>query len=135
MPASLFLCASTSLRQRPLRPQLKRDPLGCRDYMTTRARRAVRLGAAAGYWAAGIGLFTTAAEFRHTILDKPWILAAGVAGSFVLWFALVGSLAYAFPPSTDELTTGMDFPGAGRIVWPVVLLLVAATIYLVIAYR
>ena len=73
----------------------------------------------------------TIAEMPST----PWILAAGVAGSFVLWFALVASLAYAFPPSTDELTTGMDFPGAGRIVWPVVLLLVAATIYLVIAYR
>src|SRR5207245_7145494 len=27
-PASLFLCASTSLRQRRWRPQLKRDPLG-----------------------------------------------------------------------------------------------------------
>src|SRR6266699_2998128 len=30
-PASLFLCASTSLRQRVLRPQLKRDPLGGRE--------------------------------------------------------------------------------------------------------
>ena len=59
------------------RPQLKRDPLGCRDWMTTRTRRAIRLGAAAGYWAAGIGLFTTAAEFRRTILDRPWILPAG----------------------------------------------------------
>jgi len=28
LPASLFLCASTSLRHRRLRPQLKRDPLG-----------------------------------------------------------------------------------------------------------
>ncbi len=103
--------------------------------MTTRARRAIRLGTAAGYWAAGIGLFTTAAEFGRTILDKPWILPAGVSGSFIIWFALVASLAYAFPPSTEELTTRTDFPGAGRVVWPFVLILVAATVYLVIAYR
>ncbi len=31
LPASLFLCASTSLRHRRLRPQLKRDPLGIHD--------------------------------------------------------------------------------------------------------
>src|SRR5947207_6888248 len=29
-PASLFVCRSTALRQRALRPQLKRDPLGRR---------------------------------------------------------------------------------------------------------
>ena len=103
--------------------------------MTTRARRAIRLGTAAGYWAAGIGVFTTAAEFGRTILDKPLILPAGVSGSFIIWFALVASLAYAFPPSTEELTTRTDFPGAGRVVWPLVLILVAATVYLVIAYR
>ena len=61
--------------------------------------------------------------------------AGGVSSSFILWFTLVATLAYAFPPSTDELTTRTDFPGAGRIVWPVVFALVAATVYLVIVHR
>ncbi len=35
MLASLFLCRSTTLRQQPLRPQVKRDPLGRSGSMST----------------------------------------------------------------------------------------------------
>src|SRR6266576_2476329 len=40
-PASLFFCRSTALRPRALRPQLKRDPLGCTDPSGVAHMRAI----------------------------------------------------------------------------------------------
>jgi hypothetical protein len=106
--------------------------------MDQRLRRATRLGAIAGYWAAGIGFslgLVHRRDFGATAFAQvAAVVLAGCAG-FALWFALVFSFAYIFPPSTDELTTSTDFPGAGKVVWPVIALLTAATIYLVIALR
>ena len=106
--------------------------------MNIRARRAIRFGTAGGYWASGIGFVTALVhrtDFGRAVLAQVLAVVLATFCSFVFWFALVAGFAYAFPPSTDELTTRTDFPGAGRIVWPVVLALVAATVYLVIAYR
>jgi len=44
-------------------------------------------------------------------------------GSFALFYGLVFALAYVFPPPPGRL----EFPGAGRVVWPLVGLLILAT--------
>jgi len=53
--------------------------------------------------------------------------------SFALFFALVFPLAYAFPPHSDELTLRGAFPGARKVVWPMVLLACAAVTWLVVS--
>ena len=106
--------------------------------MDKRLRRAIRLGASAGYWAASIGAFTGLVrrrDFGSTTFAQVAVVVLSACAGFALWFALVVGFAYVFPPSTDELTTSTDFPGAGKVVWPLIALLTAATIYLVIAWR
>src|SRR5207245_9016761 len=46
--ASLFFCRSTALRQRPLRPQLKRDPLGTTGASLLEDRKSTRLNSSHG---------------------------------------------------------------------------------------
>jgi peptidoglycan/LPS O-acetylase OafA/YrhL len=53
--------------------------------------------------------------------------------SFALFFVLVFPLAYAFPPRTAELTLRDEFPGARKVVWPIVILACAAVAWLVIS--
>ena len=106
--------------------------------LDNRARRAIRLATAAGYWAASIGCalgIVHRTDFGHTLPQEALTVLLATCSGFVLWFALVGAFAYTFPPSTDELTTKTDFPGAGKVVWPLIALLTAATIYIVFAWR
>ena len=46
--AGLFVCGSTTLRQRALRPQLKRDPLGRYEHQVNFARDRRRASADGG---------------------------------------------------------------------------------------
>ncbi|SRR5712691_1202089 len=106
--------------------------------MNQRLRRALLLGAGAGFFAACIGFVQGLwyrRDFGYAPLAQVAVIVLVPSASFVLFFTLVFGFAYAFPPSTDELTTKTDFPGAGKVVWPVVALLTAATIYIVFALR
>jgi uncharacterized membrane protein YbhN (UPF0104 family) len=98
--------------------------------MSERAARASRLGVRVGAWAFIIGatrLLFGVGGTADTLLGRIGMLVVATVGSFAVFFALVFTLAYAFPPPTDRL----EFPGAGRVVWPVVGLLILATAVLV----
>jgi hypothetical protein len=89
-----------------------------------------------GLWAAGFGFFNLLLRGwrlppARFVLFLPLVPAA----SFVLFFGLVFTLAYAFPPSSEELSGGMSFRGARWVVWPVIGLLTLATFYLVLRGR
>jgi hypothetical protein len=99
--------------------------------MSERAARARRFGVRVGAWTAVIGatrvLIPGDNGLAHTLLGRLGVLVLATVGSFALFFALVFTLAYAFPAPTDRL----EFPGAGKVVWPLVGLLVLATVILV----
>src|SRR5882762_6392134 len=61
------------------------------------------------------------------LADSAGVVIGAIIPTFVLYLGLIFGLAAAFPPPPDRL----EFPGAGRFVWPVVTLLVLATAYLV----
>src|SRR6266566_1794422 len=65
-PASLFLCASPSLRLRRLRPQLKRDPLG-----SARTMRAIQLVLLSAACAATATFSEAVARFPVTRSEVP----------------------------------------------------------------
>jgi hypothetical protein len=84
-------------------------------------------------WAAGLGLINVLFGARRLTPFRFFLFLPLVpAASFLLFFGLVFTLAYAFPPSTDVVSGRLSFPGAGWVVWPIVGLLTAATVYLVL---
>jgi hypothetical protein len=102
--------------------------------MTPRFRRALRLATQAGLMAALGGLFNALVTPRAS--DEPgrlFYVALVPPVSFALFFALVFPLAYAFPPDTDELTLRGVFPGARKVVWPIVLLACAVVTWIVVS--
>ena len=100
--------------------------------MSIRAHRALQFGIRYGIGFAVLGAF-------HVLIRRPTASGLGWAGflllvpaaSFVVLGGMVFALAYAFPPPGDELTV----PNAGRVIWPLVGLLVLGTIALVIFKR
>jgi hypothetical protein len=83
--------------------------------------------------AAAMGLFRALGTVGR---DPRWMLfiLLGPTLSFAVYFILVFLLAYAFPPESDSLS-GLTFPGARWVVWPIMALLTAGTVYLVIHNR
>jgi hypothetical protein len=59
------------------------------------------------------------------------LLGEATVFTFAFYFVLIFTLAAAFPPPAERLA----FPGAGKIVWPLIGLLILATAYLVWAER
>jgi uncharacterized BrkB/YihY/UPF0761 family membrane protein len=102
--------------------------------MTPRLRKALRLATQMGSAVAVVGLFNALLMPRES--DKHGRLFYVVLVpllSFALFFILVFPLAYAFPPRTDRLTLRDEFPGARRVVWPIVILACAAVAWLVLS--
>ena len=102
--------------------------------MTPRLRKALRLAVQVGSTAAVFGLFNVLllppASDEH---GKGFYAVLVPSLSFALFFVLVFPLAYAFPPRTNELTLRDEFPGARKVVWPIVILACAAVAWLVIS--
>jgi len=113
--------------------------------MTERFQRATRLGTRVGLWVAAFSVVKNLISWRlgdrwsldlgNRLFDWVTLLLLVPAASFALFFVLVFVLAFAFPPATDRPSARLDFPGAGKVVWPIIGLLVAATVYIVIALR
>ena len=102
--------------------------------MSERAARASKLGIRVGTWVAVIGAVRVlfgAAGTASTFLGRVALLLAATVGSFALFYGIVFALAYAFPPPPGRF----EFPGAGKIVWPLVGLLILATAILVLRTR
>ncbi|MEQ1911712.1 MAG: hypothetical protein ABMA15_23035 [Vicinamibacterales bacterium] len=100
--------------------------------MTPRTTRALRLATNAGGAAALLGFFiavVTPTDGGSRVLQ----VLAVPAFSFALFFSIVFPLAYAFPPTTDDLKLGQRFPGARKVVWPVMAVLTALVVWLVIS--
>jgi len=102
--------------------------------MSPRLRKALRLATQVGSTAAVLGLFNVLVlppesdehgKLFYAVLVPPL--------SFSLFFVLVFPLAYAFPPRTDELTLRDEFPGARKVVWPIVILACATVAWLVMS--
>ena len=95
--------------------------------MLERAIRAARFGVRAGTWGA-IGFGTCSVLLNPSVKSSEFI--SFVAFVLFVWFALFFSvtfaLAYAFPPPGNRF----EFPGAGKVVWPVIGLLFLATVAL-----
>jgi hypothetical protein len=67
--------------------------------------------------------------FRREDVIKVLLFAVGgVTLSLTFWFGILFGLAFAFPPPPDRL----EFPGAGKVVWPLIALLTLATVWLVL---
>ena len=106
--------------------------------MNVRVERATSLGLKAGGVAALMGLINLLFNVTQIPLTATERIAFGFLvpmASFALFFGLVFALAFLFPPSSTELSRRLSFPGAGKVVWPIVALLIASTVWLVIAKR
>jgi len=106
--------------------------------MNVRLERATSLGLKAGGAAAVMGLMNLVFNVTRIHLTATERIAFGLLvpmASFALFFGLVFALAFFFPPSSSDLSRGLSFPGAGKVVWPIVALLTASTVWLVIAKR
>jgi len=57
---------------------------------------------------------------------------AAAAFGFAFFFALVFPLSYFFPPQ-QSAGGALRFPGARRVVWPVILVACAAVLWLVVS--
>jgi len=102
--------------------------------MNPRLRKALRVATQVGGTIAVFGLLDTLllppesdehGRLFYAVLVPPL--------SFALFFVLVFPLAYAFPPRTNDLTLRDEFPGARKVVWPIVILACAAVAWLVIS--
>ena len=104
--------------------------------MSERVQRAIKIGVQAGWVAAAMGFFRALGSVGR-VPRWEWMLfiLLGPAMSFTLFFSLVFLLAYGFPPESDTLSKDLTFPGARWVVWPIMTLLTAATVYLVIHKR
>ena len=101
--------------------------------MTPRLRKALRLATQVGSTTAVLGLFNVLITPESDEHGKLFYAVLVPPLSFALFFALVFPLAYAFPPRTDEMTLRGEFPGARKVVWPIVILACAAVAWLVIS--
>jgi hypothetical protein len=102
--------------------------------MTSRLGKAVRLGTQAGVAAAVAGLINVLITPRGPDDHGKLFYGALVAPfSFALFFLLVFSLAYAFPPSSEELALRQQFPGARKVIWPIVVLASAFVMWLIVS--
>ena len=126
--------------RRASRPQLKRDPLGChhRSIMNERTRRAGAIATRMGIRFARLVVVPAPFALVWVLIKRPaqlgeaaLVLAGATVFTFAFYFVLIFTLAAAFPPPADRL----EFPGAGKVVWPLIGLLVVATAYLVWAER
>lgn len=98
-----------------------------------RFRNARRLATRVGGGAAILSLFNAAVTPMEPG-GPSWsirLLLAPALG-FVLLFALVFPLALAFPPASDEARWGQRFPGARKVVWPMILCLAVAVFWWVV---
>jgi len=103
--------------------------------LTERLQRAVQLGTRVGWWITGVAVINAILKGSGSglpIMERMAFIILIPIVSFALAFGLVFALAYAFPPSSDALSGRLTFPGAGWVVWPLVGLLVAGTVYLVV---
>jgi hypothetical protein len=102
--------------------------------MTERTQRAAKLACNTGVAIAVIALVRDAALVRAG--QSVWRGGAELLGitllSFALFFVIVFPLAYWFPPDDLEPRLLLRFPGARKIVWPVVALMVVAVAWLVV---
>jgi glucan phosphoethanolaminetransferase (alkaline phosphatase superfamily) len=92
----------------------------------------------AGLAAAAMGLMNlvlNVTRIRLTPLERVAFVVLVPAASFALFFGLVFSLAYFFAPSSTDLSGRLSFPGARKVVWPLVALLIGATVWFVITRR
>ena len=102
--------------------------------MTPRLRKALRLATRVGSTVAVLGLLNALLIPRESDEHGKLLYVVLVPSlSFALFFVLVFPLAYAFPPRTDGLTLRDGFPGARKVVWPIVILACAAVAWLVIS--
>jgi hypothetical protein len=102
--------------------------------MTPRLRKALRLATQAGGAAAFAGLVNVVITPRagedhgklfYAVLVPPF--------SFAFFFLLIFPLAYAFPPRSEDLALRQEFPGARRIIWPIVIVASALVAWLVLS--
>ena len=123
-----------------MRPQLKRDPLGCHNQsiMNERTRRATAIATRMGIRFARLVAVPAPIALIWVLIKRSAQLGQAVPSlaevtvfTFAFYFVLIFILAAAFPPPADRL----EFPGAGKVVWPLIALLVLATAYLVWAER
>jgi hypothetical protein len=106
--------------------------------VTERVQRALTLGVKAGLVAAAWGLFNVVRAAVTERIPRPdllFVVPLVPVMSFALFFGLVFLLAYGFPPTQDTLSRDLSFPGAGWVVWPLMALLTAGTVYLVVHSR
>jgi len=97
--------------------------------MSERVARAARFGVCAGVGCAcfaTISFFFVTSRTGWTFSELIGHLAVAFLGWFVAIFILVLVLAYTFPPPTNRI----EFPGAGKVMWPLVGLLFLATVAL-----
>ena len=100
--------------------------------MSVRATRALQFGITYGAGFAVLGAINVLIKRPGTgFLQHLGFFVAVPVASFLLLGGIVFALAFAFPPAGDELS----FPRAGRVIWPIVGLLILATIGLVIFKR
>ena len=100
--------------------------------MTPRLRKALRLATQVGSAVAVLGLFN-ALRMPSDEHGRLFYVVLVPTLSFALFFILVFPLAYAFPPRTDRLALRDEFPGARKVVWPIVILACAAVVWLVLS--
>ena len=102
--------------------------------MTERTRRAAKLAFNTGAVIAVLALIQNSAVVRAN--QSAWRGSVELLGitlmSFALFFAMVFPLAYWFPPDDIAPRLLLRFPGARKVVWPVVALMVAAVAWLVV---
>ena len=104
--------------------------------MGQRLQRAVSLSVRVGFYAAAFGLLNVLLRgSRLSATRFALFLVVVPVGSFLLYFGLVFPLAYAFPPTTDKISGRLSFPGARWVVWPLVGILTAGTLYFVLSRR
>jgi hypothetical protein len=90
----------------------------------TRVTLAMNATVIVGGLIAGVFLIVAGEAVGRVIL----YCIGGVTMSLALWFILPFGLTYAFPPPSDRL----EFPGARRVIWPLVGLATLATMLLVL---
>ena len=97
--------------------------------MTERFEQAVGLGVRVGRYLAAAVLLPFLPVLAYTVLFARERLAytallavAAPAMTFAFYFLIFFGLAVAFPPEEGR------FPGARKVIWPLVVLMVAATI-------
>ena len=99
-------------------------------YVSERFARAARFGLRVGAWGgilAPIAVFFGTSRAGFTYSEFANLSVFVFLGVFAALFVLTFALAYAFPPPSNRI----EFPGAGRLVWPLVGLLFLATAALV----